>query len=84
MKIYKVNIMDCEGRHTQTIEYFEDIKDAWKFAEWTPEGHKNPQNTSTIDTLQVWATGTYSKEEVLKRQALNKLTKEERNALGFE
>ena len=78
--IYKVRILDKEGRSTVNSAYFMDKQDAENYRERYDVVH----NSSSIDEFSVWEKGEYSPESDLKIQALSKLSIEERKALGLD
>ena len=81
-KIFRVRILDKEGRNTVNSAYFIDRTDA----EFYRNRFENTAvHTSTsIDEFEEWEKGEYHPDKDIKQRALSKLTAEERKALGLE
>lgn len=76
---------DCEGRSIKTFGVFTNetaAKEAAKGADiYGGDGNVRERTYMIYDSVEEFKNG---KKEELKIQALNKLTKEEKQALGFE
>ncbi len=82
MTIYRVRILDEEGRSTVKSAYFADKEDAEHYRQLNDVHPGKP--TTSVDAFSVWEKGEYEPEKDLKLRALAKLTSEERKALGLE